>query len=82
MKFAVIALIASASAIKITAEAKGCVSPAEAKEGFDHVDTNHNGQIDKAELVTALKAFAASQHYTPTAADWAWVGKTARADAA
>ena len=82
MKFAAIALIASASAIKLQVETQGCVSPADAKEGFEYVDSNHNGSIDKKELVTALNAFAKSQHYTPTKADWAWVKKHAVADAA
>merc|ERR1711971_468800 len=70
--------IASTSAIQL----RGCVTPAMAKEGFDFVDTNHNGSIDKKELVTALNAFAKHENYKPTDADWAWVAKTAIADAA
>ena len=43
MKFAAIALIASASAIRVQSEAQGCVSKADAAEGFKYVDTNGNG---------------------------------------
>merc|ERR1719222_1119722 len=79
MKFAAIALVASASAIQIRGGA--CVDPKEAQAIFNAVDSNGNGEVGKTELVAALKAFAKSRSYKPTAADWAWVSKTAYADA-
>ena len=78
MKFAAIALVASASAISVRGN---CVDPKEAKAIFAAIDTNDNGQVGKKELVSALKAFAKSRDYKPTKADWAWVAKTAYADA-
>merc|ERR1712100_136479 len=79
MKFATIALVASASAIQI--EGKACVGWKESKAIFNAIDTNDNGQVGEKELVRALKAFAKSRDYKPTKADWEWVGKTASKDA-
>ena len=56
MKFALVALIASVSAIKITASA-GCPSQAEIDGAFDKFDTNHNGLLGPAEAMAGLKAF-------------------------
>ena len=78
MKFAAIALVATASAIKVEG---ACVDAKEAKAIFNAIDTNGNGQVNRKELVAALKAFAKSRDYTPTKADWAWVAKSAYADA-
>merc|ERR1719263_1736004 len=79
MKFAAIALVASASAIQI--RGGPCVDAKEGAAIFNAVDTSGNGQVDKKELVAALNAFAKSRNYKPTKADWAWVAKTAYADA-
>merc|ERR1712054_24570 len=79
MKFVAIALVASASAIQI--EGGACVDKKEAAAIFNAVDTNGNGQVGRKELVSALKAFAKSRDYKPTKKDWAWVKKTAYADA-
>ena len=79
MKFAAVALIATASAMKI--RGGECVSTADSNELFTGIDTNHNGSVNKAEFITGLKAFAKSQNYVPTDSDWAWVGKTAIKDA-
>ena len=80
MKFAAIALIATASAVTIRAEGK-CVDKKESNAIFNAIDSNDNKQVGKKELVSALKAFAKSRDYTPSAKDWAWVSKTAYADA-
>ena len=56
MKFALIALVASATAIQIRAEGKKCVSNKESNQVFDAIDTNHNGQVSKKELKTAIEA--------------------------
>ena len=78
MKFAAIALVATASAIKVEG---ACVDAKEAGAIFNAIDTNDNGQVNRKELVAALKAFAKSRDYKPTKEDWAWVAKTAYADA-
>ena len=78
MKFAAIALVSTASAISVRG---GCVDAKEASAIFNAIDTNGNGQVGKKELVAALNAFAKSRDYKPTKADWAWVAKTAYADA-
>ena len=54
----------------------------ESDEGFDQIDTNHNGTVGPQELETALKQFAKSREYNPTKADWAWVADAAEKDAA
>ena len=55
MKFALIALVASAAAIQIRAEGKKCVSNQESNQVFDAIDTNHNGQVSAKELKTAIE---------------------------
>merc|ERR1712166_387397 len=80
MKFAAIALIATASAVEIRAE-KWCVDKKESHEIFAAIDTNHNGQIGKHELVHALKEFAHHEDHKITDKEWAWVKKTATKDA-
>ena len=65
MKFSVIALIASTTAIKLS-EKGGCIDQAMGAHIFAMVDSNHNGQINKSELVTALNEFAKEKNYTPT----------------
>ena len=80
MKFAALALIATAAAVKIQAQGE-CVDNAESAGWFKKIDTNGNGQINKEELVSALNAYAQAHHYAPTKADWAWVAKSAYADA-
>ena len=77
MKFAL--LVASVAAVRI--QGGECVSKEESGEIFDKIDTNDNGQVNRKELVTALKAYAKSKDYTPTKKDWAWVKKSAYKDA-
>ena len=82
MKFATIALVATASAITMRAEVeKKCMDRKGSDEIFAHVDTNGNGQIGRKELVAGIKEFSKSQGYTPTDKDWEWVEKTATKDA-
>ena len=47
MKFTLLALVATAAAIRITATEAPCVSMAQSDEVFHEVDTNGNGQISK-----------------------------------
>merc|ERR1719498_453864 len=77
MKFALLAASASA----LTLRGPQCVDKKESAAIFNAIDTNDNGQVNRKELVAALKAFAKSRDYHPTKADWAWVAKTAYADA-
>jgi len=85
MKFAAIALVATVSAISIRTEAeaegKKCVGWKESVAIFDKIDTNHNGQVGRHELVHAIKEFSKSKNYTPSKEDWEWVEKTATKNA-
>merc|ERR1712037_415129 len=77
-KFAL--LVATAAAITI--KEQGCVIPKDdIQEGFDYVDTNHNGSIDAKELETALKALANHFDVSPTKKQIGWVVSTATKDA-
>ena len=80
MKFTAIALVASASAMKIQVT-DACIDAATAKQIFEMVDANGNGQVSGPELFTALKEYAASEGHEVTAADKEWVTKTSLADA-
>jgi len=64
MKFALIALVATASAIKIQ---KTCphVPMAESDGLFGEVDTNHNGSLSMSEVEAALKKFGAPKDAIP-----------------
>jgi hypothetical protein len=57
MKFALIALVASATAIKLRATAAPCVSMDQSNEVFGMIDTNHDGQINRKELRTAIGSY-------------------------
>ena len=82
MRFtAIFALVASASAMRLNLAEEKCVDDKEAAAIFNMIDTNDNGEVNKKELVTALKAYAKSRNYKPTKKDWAWVKKTAYAAA-
>ena len=59
-----------------------CVPPDMSDNIFKDIDTNHNGKINKKELVVALKEFAKQEGHTITKEDWAWVKKHAVEDAA
>merc|ERR1711907_569384 len=83
MKF--LALFATAvAAIQLTTEVdverKGkhiCLKPKDAKEVFNHIDTNHNGSLNKHELVAALEDLAAHYDHKITKEEWAWIEETA-----
>ena len=67
MKFALIALVASASAIQI--RGAPCVSMDQSNEVFAEIDTNHNGQIGRAEGEAAVRWFLKSHpNFQPSAA--------------
>jgi len=68
MKFALIALVASAAAIRITAEEAPCVSMKQSDAVFKQVDTNGDGQISKRELTRAVKAYLKQNDIHPTKA--------------
>ena len=59
MKFALIALVATAASIKITTTTKKCkwnpVSQARSDKIFEQVDTNNNGSVSIEEIREALK---------------------------
>ena len=77
MKFA-LALVASASAIKLTEQAQGCKVPAfAAKWAFNHIDTNHNGQISEAEGKAALEWMHKNEGVDLTKDQLDWVENTA-----
>ena len=54
MKFALIALVASATAIKLRATAAPCVSMDQSNDVFHKIDTNGNGEISRKELRSAI----------------------------
>ena len=69
MKFATIALVATASAITLRTRVQDCVNATAAGEIFDSIDSNHNDQISLEELKTALAYFAQGKNYTVTEKD-------------
>merc|ERR1719263_1808541 len=80
MKYAVIALLASTSAIRIEKGKKhrGCITPKMSNDVYGELDTNKNGSLDYDEIKTGLEELAKSQDYTPTKEDWEWVEKTGK----
>ena len=81
MKFALFALIASAAAIRITASKAPCVSMGESNNIFGEVDTNHNGEVSKAELTVAVTRYLKENNIHPTPAQVAEFTKAAETDA-
>lgn len=75
MKFAVAALIATTSALRMKVQ-KGCISPEMADEGFKALDTNHNGSLSYDEIKVGLEELAKSQNHTITAEEWKWIEET------
>jgi len=55
-----------------------CLTKDETNEGFEYVDTNHNGSLSYAEIKVGLQQLAKHHDYTPTDADWAWVESTGK----
>jgi Ca2+-binding EF-hand superfamily protein len=80
MKYAVIALLASVSAIKIEKGKKhrGCITRKMSNGVYGELDTNKNGSLDYGEIKVGLEELAKSQDYTPTKEDWAWVEATGK----
>ena len=68
MKFT-LALIATATAVRITASAPGtCVSMAQSDHVFDMVDVNDDGQISEKELRSAVTQYLDAHDIHPTKA--------------
>ena len=68
MKFTLLALVATAAAVRITAEEKPCVTRAQSDEVFHEVDTSGDGQISEKELRTAVTAYLKAHDIHPTKA--------------
>ena len=68
MKFTLLALVATAAAIRITATEAPCVSMAQSDEVFHEVDTSGNGQISEKELTVAIKAYLKAHDLHPSKA--------------
>ena len=82
MKFALIALVATASAIQVREEGGKCVTNKESNQVFDAIDTNHNGQVSAKELRTAIEQqIKEGNMKAPTKAEVAAFKKAAYADA-
>ena len=81
MKFAIVALLANTSAIRIrsleTAQ-KGCISHDMAKDGFRALDTNHDGSLSYEEIKVGLEKLASSMDHTITEAEWTWIEATGK----
>ena len=73
MKFATLALIASASAIQISTEVEAettivasqasCVPRPISNNMFNIIDTNHNGTLSPRELYGAIEEWARATHH-------------------
>jgi len=56
MKFAIVALLATTSAIRIANKAtKSCVTKEIANEEYNRLDTNHNGSLSYGEIESGLR---------------------------
>ena len=83
MKFAAIALVATASAIQLR-EQKGdaCVSKADTDDAFAHIDKGGNGTINARELSAAIERMAKSQGLgPPPKEDLDWIIASYKRDA-
>ena len=59
MKFAIAALLATTSAIKINAAvSKSCVTKEKANEVYDELDTDHSGKLSYDEVHVGLEGLA------------------------
>jgi Ca2+-binding EF-hand superfamily protein len=78
MKFAIAALLATTSAIRITADAQGkrCVTKKLAHEGFKALDTDDSGSLSNDELKVGVEELAKSLHHVITADEWEWIKET------
>jgi hypothetical protein len=78
MKFAIAALLATTSAIRITADfqGKGCVDPNFAALGFKAMDTNNSGSLSYDEIKVGVEELAKDQGHVITADEWKWIEET------
>merc|ERR1719446_396955 len=80
MKFATLALLATASAIRIEG-AKECVSRKDSDWVFEKIDTNGNGQVDEKELRKAVKDYLEDHKIHVTKEEVRKFGEAAARDA-
>ena len=83
MKFAIVALLANTSAIRIrsleTADKhKGCISHKMARNGFADLDTNHNGSLSYEEIKVGLEELAKDMNHTISKKEWEWIEATGK----
>ena len=71
MKFAIAALLATTSAIRIGSQGKkGCVSKEMAREGFKALDTDDSGSLSYDEIKVGVEDLAKALDHTVTAEEW------------
>ena len=66
MKFALIALVAAVSAIRVSDGPSQCVPIKDSNPVFDEIDTNNNGKVSKLELKAAVTKFLAKNGLHPS----------------
>ena len=76
MKFAIAALLATTSAIRIEKGGKGCVTKRLAAEGFKALDTDDSGSLSYDEIKIGLGELAKALDHTVTADEWKWIEAT------
>jgi len=76
MKFAVVALIATTSAIRIEAQGKGCATKEFTNEGFEALDTDHNGSLSYDEIKVGIEELAKALDHKVTKDEWKWIMET------
>ena len=80
MKFALIALVAAVSAIRVSAPQQ-CVSMEDSDKVFDEIDTNGNGSVSASELRTAVTAYLDQNNLHPSSKQVAEFKAAAEKDA-
>ena len=77
MKFAIAALLATTSAIRIDAsKGKKCVTKRLAAEGFKALDTDDSGVLSYDEIQVGVEELAKAMDHTITADEWTWIKTT------
>merc|ERR1712195_218103 len=66
-------MCADAVAARSLAQGPKCVTKAQSNEEYTKLDTDNSDSLSYDEIKVGLDELAASQDYTPTAADWDWV---------
>ena len=76
MKFAIAALLATTSAIRIGTQGKGCLSKKMTNEGFKDLDTDDSGSLSYDEIKVGVQELAKSQDHVISADEWKWIQET------